>query len=62
MAAEDSKITKPDLKEIVASVVAVIAALALTLSNDWLRGDQAMALADRDRRPHRHRHHAPHRL
>lgn len=45
MAAEDSKITKPDLKEIVASVVAVIAALALTLSNDLLRGDQAMALA-----------------
>ncbi|HLS14027.1 MAG TPA: hypothetical protein VK095_05895 [Beutenbergiaceae bacterium] len=44
MAAE-SAITKPDLKEVVASVVACVAALAVTLSNNMLRPDQAMVFA-----------------
>ena len=39
-----SPITAPDLKEVIAAVAAWVAALVLTLSNDVLRADQALAL------------------
>lgn len=45
MAVGQPALTKPDLKEVIASVTAWVAALALTLSNEVLRADQAMALA-----------------
>ena len=45
MGVAPSAIIKPDLKEVVASVAAWVAALVVTLSNDVLRADQAMALA-----------------
>lgn len=45
MAVEQPGITKPDLKEVIASATVWVAVFAVTLSNEVLRADQALALA-----------------